>query len=52
MRERNSIHRLDANAKSRYAITEPPMLNSRTGRRPMRSDSAPHNGAKKNCISE
>jgi len=35
-----------------YEIQAPVVLMSNTGRRPMRSDSRPHIGAKMNCISE
>ena len=41
-----------AKANTVYEIQAPVVLMSNTGRRPMRSDSRPHIGAKMNCISE
>ena len=41
-----------ARANQAYATTDPAMLTSSTGRRPRRSDSCPHHGAKRNCIAE
>ena len=51
-REANSRVRLRENAKRKYPRQLAVRLMRITGRRPMRSESRPHTGAKKNCMIE
>ena len=51
-RDTKSSASVFASPKPRYDTNDPKRPIRMTGRRPMRSDSRPHIGAKMNCISE